>query len=223
MLSIKGKIKKLLDGLRIPSTTEIVDLFYNVILQGGAPAGNTTEIQYNLDGEMSSDSKFIRTPKGFFATQAEEGVLDAESILGAGDFTEGGGNPIFAGGKLFFDDETDIFSLAGDLTNLTGEKSILNAIQGQNASCVMLQNEDALDIIVETTAGDEVTNISAATNEAVLKHSSPTLTTQVIVDTLGVTFNFDEGASTYTFPITDGTAGQVLSTDGAGNLAWITP
>jgi hypothetical protein len=32
MLSIKGKIKKLLDGLRIPSTTEIVDLFYNVIL-----------------------------------------------------------------------------------------------------------------------------------------------------------------------------------------------
>jgi hypothetical protein len=32
MLSTKGKIKNLLDGLRLSSRTEIVDLFYNVIL-----------------------------------------------------------------------------------------------------------------------------------------------------------------------------------------------
>ena len=189
----------------------------------GVVAGNTTEVQYNLNGKMSSDPLFTRTPKGFFAYQAESGALAAETILGSGDFTEGGGMPIFATGSLFFDDETDIFCLAGDLATLTGEKSIINAIHGQNASTMIVQNEDALDIVVETSSGDEITNISAATNEAVLKHSSPTLTTQVIVDTLGVTFDFDEGASTYTFPITDGPAGQVLSTNGAGVLSWVNP
>ena len=31
------------------------------------------------------------------------------------------------------------------------------------------------------------------------------------------------GAATYTLPQTDGSAGQVLTTDGSGNLSWITP
>jgi hypothetical protein len=37
----------------------------------------------------------------------------------------------------------------------------------------------------------------------------------------GVTISSD--GNSYTLPLTDGTAGQVLSTDGAGNLSWITP
>jgi hypothetical protein len=82
------------------------------------PAGDTTEVQYNLNGVMSSDPAFIRTPKGFFAIQAEGGVLSAETLLGSGDFTESGGDPIFAGGNLFFDDDADIFVLAGDLTDI---------------------------------------------------------------------------------------------------------
>ena len=31
------------------------------------------------------------------------------------------------------------------------------------------------------------------------------------------------GAATYTLPQTDGSAGQVLRTDGNGNLSWVTP
>ncbi len=31
------------------------------------------------------------------------------------------------------------------------------------------------------------------------------------------------GAATYTLPQTDGSAGQVLKTDGSGNLSWVTP
>ena len=31
------------------------------------------------------------------------------------------------------------------------------------------------------------------------------------------------GASVYTLPTTDGSAGQVLKTDGSGNLSWVTP
>ena len=30
-------------------------------------------------------------------------------------------------------------------------------------------------------------------------------------------------SNTYTLPTVDGTAGQVLSTDGNGNLSWVTP
>jgi hypothetical protein len=190
---------------------------------GGTPSGSDTEIQYNNSGVFGSDSGFIRTPKGFFASQAEGGPLQAETIVGSGDFTEVGGDPAFATGSLFFDDETDIFCLAGDLTPLTGEKSIVNYILGPTASSLYLQVQDEVDIITENIAGDEVTSISAATNEAVLKHESPTLTTQIIVDTLGVTFNFNEGSDVYTFPTTAGTAGQVLTTIGVGQVSWITP
>lgn len=39
----------------------------------------------------------------------------------------------------------------------------------------------------------------------------------------GRTMTLVVGAATYVMPATDGTTGQVLSTDGSGNLSWITP
>ena len=220
MLSIKGKIKKLLDGLRIPSTTEIVDLFYNVILKGGAPAGNTTEVQYNLDGAMAADPGLFRTPKGFFSLQAEGGVLSAETLLASGDFTEGAGDAIFANGNLFFDDDTDIFVLSGDLTTLTGGKAALTRVQeGDNTGGVLTDSDGA---ILFHQGLIESSTVLAGPTEALLKFEGPTLTTEVSVNDNGIEILYD-GVTAYTLPLTDGTAGQVLSTDGAGVLNWVTP
>jgi hypothetical protein len=183
-------------------------------------AGNTTEIQYNLNGAFGSDAGFIRTPKGFFAIQAEGGALSAETLLGSGDFTEGGGDPIFAGGNLFFDDDTAIFVLAGDLTDLTGYKSALTRVQeGDDAGAVFTDKDGA---VLYHEGLNETSTVSADNTEALLKFEGPTLTTEVSVNDNGIQILYD-GVSAYTLPLADGTAGQVLSTDGAGNLSWITP
>jgi hypothetical protein len=112
---------------------------------GGTPSGSDTEIQYNDNGAFGSDAAFIRTPKGFFAIQAEGGALSAETLLGSGDFTEGGGDAIFANAAFFFDDDTDIFVLSGDLTILTGGKGALTRVQeGDDVGGVFTDKDSSL-------------------------------------------------------------------------------
>lgn len=185
-----------------------------------APAGNTTEIQYNLNGVTSADTDFIRTSKGFFATQAEGGALSAETVLGSGDFTEGSGNPIFANGALFLDDDTDMFVLAGDLTTLTGGKGALTRVQNGDDTGGILTDKDGSLLYYEGLI--ESSTVIAGQSEALLKFEGPTLTTEVSVNDNGIEILYD-GVTAYILPLADGTAGQVLSTDGSGNLSWITP
>jgi hypothetical protein len=184
------------------------------------PAGNTTEVQYNLNGAMSADAGFIRTPKGFFVTQAEGGVLSAETMLGSGDFTEGGQYPIFANGGLFFDDDTNIFGLAGDLTTITGGKGAITMVsEGDDNGGIVIDKDGPILFYQGLT---ESSTVSADTTEVLLKFEGTTLTTEVSVNDNGIGILYD-GVAAYTLPLTDGTAGQVLSTNGAGVLTWITP
>ena len=185
-----------------------------------APAGNTTEIQYNLNGVFGSDPAFIRTPKGFFAIQAEGGALSAETVLGSGDFTEGGQDPAFASGSLFTDDDTDIFLLAGDLTTLTGGKGALTRVQEGDDNGGIVIDKDGPILFYQGLI--ESSTVSADNTEALLKFEGPTLTTEISVNDNGIEILYD-GVTAYTLPLADGTAGQVLSTDGAGTLSWITP
>lgn len=185
---------------------------------GGTPSGSDTEIQYNDNGAFGSDPAFIRTPKGFFATQEEGGILLAETILGSGDFTEGGGDPIFATGSLFFDDDTSIFVLSGDLTTLTGGKSAITRIQEGDDTSAVFTASDGARLYHEGLI--ESSTVLAGQTEALLKFEGPTLTTEVSVNDNGVAILYD-GVTAYTLPLTDGTAGQILSTDGAGVLDWV--
>jgi hypothetical protein len=185
---------------------------------GGTPSGSDTEIQYNDNGAFGSDPAFIRTPKGFFAIQADGGALSAETLLGSGDFTESGGDAIFAGGTLFFDDDTDIFVLAGDLTELSGEKSALTRVQEGDDTGVVFTSSGGSVLYYEGLI--ESSTVLAGQTEALLKFDGPTLTTEVSVNDNGIEILYD-GVSAYTLPLADGTAGQVLSTDGAGVLDWV--
>ena len=185
---------------------------------GGTPSGSDTEIQYNDNGAFGSDAGFIRTPKGFFATQAEGGALSAETMLGSGDFTEGGQYPIFANGALFSDDDTNIFGLAGDLTTITGGKGAITMVsEGDDDGGIVIDKDGPILFYQGFTASSTV---SADTTEALIKFEGPTLTTEVSVNDNGIEISYD-GVTAYTLPLTDGTAGQVLSTDGAGVLDWV--
>jgi hypothetical protein len=182
-------------------------------------AGNTTEIQYNDNGEFGSDPAFIRKPNGFFTFQEGYGVLNAEVSFGNGDFTDEG-LAIFAGGNLFFDDDANIFVLAGDLTELSGGKAALTRVQeGDDISAVFTAFDG---VLLWHESSIESSTVFAGQTEVLLKFEGPTLTTEVSVNDNGIQILYD-GVSAYTLPLADGTAGQVLSTDGAGNLSWITP
>ena len=191
-----------------------------IIADAGGPSGSDTEIQYNDNGVFGSDPSFIRTPKGFFATQAEGGALSAQTIIGSGDLTEVDGDPVFASGSLFTDDDTDIHVLAGDLTAVIGGKAALTRVQeGDDVSMVYA---DSTGSSLSYEGLTESSTIQAGQTEALLKFEGPTRTVEVSVNDNGVEILYD-GVTAYRLPLTDGTAGQVLSTDGAGTLSWITP
>jgi hypothetical protein len=283
MKNNKGKIKRLLDALRLRGTAEIVDLFYNIIISAGGTssaasinysplaqdtgikwidgdpvyqitfdsltenftipdfktaieinavtqrinsnqiifvnvqqsmmgqdmnlitsidwivediyptitsfvAGSTTEIQYNDNGVFGSDAGFKRKPDGFFTFQEGYGVLNAEVSLGNGDFTDEG-LAIFAGGNLFFDDDTSIFVLAGDLTDLTGDKSALTRVQeGDDTGAVFTSSGGA---VLYYEGLIESSTVLAGQTEALLKFEGPTLTTEVSVNDNGIQILYD--------------------------------
>jgi hypothetical protein len=184
---------------------------------GGTPSGSDTEIQYNDNGAFGADAGFIRTPDGFFTFQEGYGVLNAEVSLGNGDFTDQGA-AIFASGSLFFDDDTDIVALAGDLTDITGGKGALTRVQEGDDAGAIFTNKDGTVLYHEGLL--ESSTIWVGPTEALLKFDGPTLTTEVSVNDNGIEILYD-GVSAYTLPLADGTAGQVLSTDGAGVLDWV--
>jgi hypothetical protein len=184
---------------------------------GGTPSGSDTEIQYNDNGAFGSDPAFIRKPNGFFTFQEGYGVLNAEVSFGNGDFTDEG-LAIFAGGNLFFDDDANIFVLAGDLTELSGGKAALTRVQeGDDISAVFTAFDG---VLLWHESSIESSTVFAGQTEVLLKFEGPTLTTEVSVNDNGIQILYD-GVSAYTLPLADGTAGQVLSTDGAGVLDWV--
>ena len=188
------------------------------LYSSSAAAGDTTEIQYNLGGAFGSDAGFRRTPDGFFTFQEDQGALSAEVALGNGNFTNEGA-PIFASGSLFFDDDTDMFVLAGDLTTLTGGKGAITRVQEGDDTGAVFTDKDGSVLYHEGLT--ESSTVLAGNTEALLKFEGPTLTTEVSVNDNGIEILYN-GVTAYILPLTDGTAGQVLSTDGAGTLSWIT-
>jgi len=62
---------------------------------------------------------------------------------------------------------------------------------------------------------------ATAANSVAIGDTATSTTANLIA--LGGTTDTVQISGAYTLPTTDGTAGQVLSTDGSGNLSWITP
>jgi len=92
MLSINGKIKKLLDGLRIPSTTAIVDLFYNVILYNKSvpvpvPEFTVVDVGLLLDALMEEPFNVEAWKATFTTTDSTPGVTINGVYQSNGDFS----------------------------------------------------------------------------------------------------------------------------------------
>ena len=99
------------------------------------------------------------------------------------------------------------FTINDDLSKITSIGSVYD-VQNQSGN-LLIHAEDVTGPIVKL--GD-------------LSDSVHGTKLWVVDDSQAIRFQYGSGAhSTYTFPIGDGAAGQVLSTDGTGQISWTTP
>lgn len=79
---------------------------------------------------------------------------------------------------------------------------------------------DEIKQVQLTGGGGTGSGVIVNTNDVIIKWEDILGTTirEIILDTLGVSFDFD--GDKYTFPIGDGAADQVMVTDGAGQISW---
>jgi len=208
---------------------------------GGTPAGNTTEIQYNNAGAFGSDSSFIRASDEFYVTSVMQ--TGDEMDIGQGDWENVIGFPIIGSGLTYL--KGDLFSglIVGDgsevgagvgLFSLTEDDVTGNtAALGSNTDSIYFnldrENESASIILDEFASSVEFGNADYKA-ELILENASAGLFLKdenggeersiTVVDSgirIGSALGF------YTLPDGDGTAGQIIETDGNGNLTWETP
>jgi len=208
---------------------------------GGTPAGSTNEVQYNDNGEFASDEFFYRAEDKFYVTS----VMKAgdEMDVGAGNWENLIGTPIIGSGLTYL--KGDLFSglIVGDgsevgagvgLFSLTEDDVTGNtAALGSNTDSIYFnldrENESASIILDEFASSVEFGNADYKA-ELILENASAGLFLKdenggeersiTVVDSgirIGSALGF------YTLPDGDGTAGQIIETDGNGNLTWETP
>jgi len=114
-----------------------------------------------------------------------------------------GGNGIVGQvGRLWFENETNSIRLSDGVR--PGGRIITNGVWYNNDTNSLIWTDPATDI------------------EYVIATAGPRATNQLTNGTVSLTLNADGSVSfpNFTFPATDGTANQVLVTDGAGALSW---
>jgi hypothetical protein len=214
-------------GTYNPSTSEITftntnnDTFVVTGITSGSttnPAGLTTEIQYNNAGAFGADSGFIRNPlTGDFTVSHNTNG----SSIQIGDGLSSG----LIDGLVLGNIDTIVNGLASGYNNVTSK------IQSQLVYTDLNTGEAATATVDDRFISylSYSDNVSGSTKESSVEVSStgvnieylefgPDLEHQIRVDVNGISFDFT--GESYTFPLTDGTANQVLTTDGAGQLSW---
>lgn len=215
----KLQIKEILESLQLHRTPETIkkinDLFNTVVV-----AGSTTEVQYNKNGVLSSDSNFTRDPKtGSFsvAGNIQEGfgeALTIGSILG-GLFKGTMTSHVDDSGNICF-----LFTGDGSAIGMSDMSTLLGHVNStfSNAKLITV-DEDAIEISFanDGVVGDDVYHSVKVDISGI----------DILFDnnTLGVSFNVQLNSTgfrigDYTLPIVDGTVGQVLATDAVGVVSW---
>lgn len=189
---------------------------------GGTPSGSDTEIQYNDNGAFGSDPNFTR-----------------EGITGDTDISHNTNNSAFLLGDALFGGLIDgAIVQAMNGTDLLGLVSGVNAAGGTYLAAIMYLDTISLEAAVidvrddfeaemayidNLMGGDLETSVRVNSSGIQLRYNDTSIGSPISnmleVTENGVTISSD--ANSYTLPLTDGTAGQLLRTDGAGVLDWV--
>ena len=216
-------------------------------LQVGTAGSTSDALSVNSDGALQIVSE-VSTPAapaagqgGFVYVKSDGKLYFRSNSTTETDLTAGGGgvtNPLSAdlnagGYHIAFNNDTGIKDEAGNESLLFGKTTdavnhfaIINAATGGEGTAGTstapilraIGSDTNVDLALEGQGTGTVTVRSRGSEAATLTLNEPT-------NTYGVNLRppADLGASyTLTLPADDGTANQVLETDGSGNLSWAT-
>jgi hypothetical protein len=171
------------------------------------PAGLDTYVQFNDSGSFGASSKFIFDEDVRFNVEGETVPGFINSVGFTPDITDDFFNfPTGSAGAYLSHFET----ASGDRAYVTA--SDISAFGGGTVGA---------GIAYVTGDLTHLTSISVDGNGLNLKYDNPTdvVDYDLTLDTDGLTFGNNNGDD-YTFPTTDGTAGQFMQTDGNGVVTW---
>lgn len=217
----------------------------------GQPAGNTTEVQFNMNGQMDGDDGLTYNPTTDSLTVL--GNLTANILLTDNLYYSNGSPWVFSGSSysntnvgaylssysgnitaskitssLFVGSGANLTNVpAGNITGTVANAS--HAIVADSANSVAGANVTGT-VSLATTA---TTATSATTAGTVTTAAQPNITS--VGSLTGLTVSNSTGVVNFTttanvtlgavgnLHISGGTSGQVLSTNGSGTLSWATP
>jgi hypothetical protein len=185
-------------------------------LIGAAPAGSDTQVQFNDGGNIGGDSGLT------YNKTTDNLTVTGDVAVNGGDITT-----TSATGSLYNNTATtiNIGTQAATTLNLGTNTFGASVICNENMSFSrtgsgMLYYSNITDLSV---AGMNINCNAVGSPIQIGDVDVINNGTIIVVDDGATTITFYTGSGSYTFPTTNGSNGQVLTTDGAGSLSWTAP
>jgi len=213
-----------------------------------SPGGSDQDIQYNSSGSFAGDSNFTwDNAMSNFSVDSTTGYNSIITNIGEGDATNVGGNT-FRGASMVYNNTLSGASattsiMIGDLDGFLGDNTVFMGYASTGKTHAIFTTP----FIAQMVATDSTTNDNSVINATVdrgITLSSDYLGRQAQLTVYndvnafvhtGGTFNVNSSSgnpfkvnndgtvefnNAFTFPNSGGTNGQVLQTDGGGNVTW---
>jgi len=202
----------------------------------GSPGGSTTQIQYNNAGAFAGDANLTFSGSTLTSANLIVSNLTASQAVFSSSTKQLVSNPITGTGSVVMN-SSPIITSPSLITPALGSPT-----SGNMSATTNIPVANATGTLVVGNGGTGLTTIPSGSfivgNSTSAVYGSSNLTTDGANVTVGSanTLRFANLTSTryvgfkanaivaanvtWTLPVTDGTAGQVLSTDGSGNLNW---
>lgn len=168
----------------------------------------------SLGGTLTGDTTVDQSGFDFSIMNGDVGYQSSSDILGLGQ----------PGIGMTYQDG-NMKSMVGLLGNMVPIMSLQADFGSNHISRVITLGEPG-GMEIEISENARKTNFSIDSGSAVLSaidtNASQNSNIEISYNN-GVEFSFDGNSSSYVFPRTGGTAGQVLTTNGNGQLSWETP
>ena len=204
---------------------------------GTSPAGSNTQIQFNDSGSFGANTGFtFDTTNQTLFTESNVSGTSVNFYNGLSNFDVGFGSTEAIGTTMLYNTDPigsasglTMFTM-GDLTDVFGaDNSYLLGfinVSGNTNSFINGSPEGTRIMYTPSDGGGRPNSIEVGyggiTNEILsgktFEVQGASSNTLLNVNDSGTTFH-----STYTFPTTDGSLGQVLQTDGGGTVSWANP
>jgi len=191
-----------------------------------SPGGGSGDIQFNDGGGGFAGSSDFNYDIGAYnlSYTSDDGTQSFETVFGNPEWQ----SQNYRGGSMIYNNSLSgvsatTFIHMGDTSNIIGTDNglVLGFIDwSANTNSVLFTKPDSITNQVTFSGGSMMTRLDDEGYDAFITSAA---TFNVKGDTTALSIDYDGNVSInsqYTFPTSDGGNGQVMQTDGGGNLSW---